>query len=321
MERCDALSVIVFSRDAEPIPGELRAEWVRAECPGVRVVHVVANYPDPWDEESWGWWVQACRRCAPGASHLVSAEAYGDELARRMGLEHLRADRTAEPAVSGTEVRTDPLRHWRHVPAAVRPWLATKVAIVGAESTGKSTLAADLARMYGTVWTPEYGREYCEMKDTDTLGPTDLLAIAAGQARLEDEAAVRCGGLLFCDTDVMVTRAWSRHLCGMVHPGILEVERTRRYALHLVTAIGVPWQNDGTRVCGEPGVREWFHRQFVEELAHRGVPHMQLPARRGDALAAASNVIETIWPGAAALRAAVSAGARPGPDLPADPSA
>src|SRR6185369_11437204 len=146
-------------------------------------------------------------------------------------------------------IRHDAITHWQHVPNAVRPYLARKVAIVGAESTGKTTLAEHLANHYSTVWVAEYGRDYCELKDIDTLTPTDLLAIAVEQAALEDRMAVQSNGLLICDTDLMVTRAWSMHLCGTIHPKIAEVEKSRRYDLHLVTSSQVEWQNDGTRVC------------------------------------------------------------------------
>lgn len=207
----------------------------------------------------------------------------------------MRVDRDAAP-ISGTAIRQDPIANWSRVPNAVRPWLVKKVAIVGAESTGKTTLARRLAERYGTAWASEYGRDYCEMKDIDTLTPSDLLAIATEQAEIEDREAVRSNGLLLCDTDLMVTRAWCAHLCGTVHPGIAEIERARRYDLHLITNPRVAWRNDGTRVCEDEAVRAWFHRRFVEELTARGAPHVILPPREGDAFALACNLIETLWP-------------------------
>jgi len=297
LRHCGTATVVVFSRDAEPIPGQVRAQWVRQECPGARVLHVVANYPDPWDAESWDYWVAACRRCAPHATDLFTGESYGDELARRLGICHVCVDPARSVVdVSGTAIRHDPIANWQYVPRSVRPWLVRKVAIVGAESTGKTTLAERLAELYRTVWVPEHGREYCEMKAIDTLTPADLLAIAVEQAEMEDRMAVESNGLLVCDTDLMVTRAWCQHLCGMVHPDIAEVERTRRYDLHLITNPAVAWQNDGTRVCGDEGIRQWFHRRYVEELTAQCRAHMILPARQGDAFALACNVIETLWP-------------------------
>lgn len=298
LARCETVTVIAYSRSGEPIAGSARAQWIRDECPGAHVLHMLADYPDPWDEQSWEYWAALCRQCSPDATHLFTSEAYGFELARRIGIAHVLfdANREASP-ISGRQIRHDPLAHWQFVPDAVRPWLAKKVAIIGAESTGKTTLAARLAERYGTVWTPEFGREYCERNDIHSLTPQDLYEIAVEQAKLEDGFAARSNGLLFCDTDLMVTRAWCQHLCGSVHPGIAELERERRYDLHLLTSLEVAWRNDGTRVCGEPGVREWFHARFVEELALRGGLVQRLPARQGDAFALACNVIETLWPG------------------------
>src|SRR5438128_32813 len=105
--QCDLLTVAVFSRDAEPIPGHIRASWIRSEFPGIRVVHVVENYPDPWDEESWRFWSQLCLRVAPDASVLYSGETYGADLAKRMGISHVLVDRHELP-VSATAIRLDP---------------------------------------------------------------------------------------------------------------------------------------------------------------------------------------------------------------------
>jgi HTH-type transcriptional regulator, transcriptional repressor of NAD biosynthesis genes len=305
--RCDTLTVAVFSRDCEPIPGEMRAGWIRKELPSVRVVHRVANYPDPWDEESWHYWVAQCLDCAPGTNVLFTGEAYGNELARRMGISHECVDRTLDP-ISGTAIRSDPISFWKHVPKSVRPYLARKVAIVGAESSGKTTLAGALAEHYETAWVPEFGREYCEVNDIHSLTPDDLLAIAIGQCELEDRMAAECSGLLICDTDLMVTRAWCMHLCEEVHPGIAELERSRSYDLHLVTNDKVGWVNDGTRVCSESAVRQWFQTQFLQELGKAQKPHMVLPARQGDAFMLACNAFETLWP---ALRKAAK---QPGHD-------
>jgi len=301
LSQCDTVTVIVFSRDAEPIPGDVRKGWIEAECEQARVIHMVANAPDPWDDISWEYWVNMCRRCAPMATHLYTGETYGDEMTLRMGLAHVRLDRSASP-VSGTSIRRDPVGNWQAVPNAVRPYIARKIAIVGAESTGKTTLARDLAALYGTVWAPEYGREYCELKDIYTLTPTDLLAIATEQAALEDRMAIQSNGLLICDTDLMVTRAWSQHLCGTIHPAIRDVERGRRYDLHFITSLQVAWQNDGTRVCSHDDTRTWFHRTYVDELTQRQVPHMELPPRQGDALSLASDVMDTLWPEVRELR-------------------
>src|SRR5258708_35492957 len=120
--RCERLTIAVFSRDAEPIPGTLRAAWIRSEYPDARVVYEVANYPDPWDEESWDYWVELCRRCAPDATTLFSGEEDGIELARRMGIAHELMHRKLDP-VSATAIRLDPIAQWEHVPPCARPYL------------------------------------------------------------------------------------------------------------------------------------------------------------------------------------------------------
>jgi hypothetical protein len=83
---------------------------------------------------------------------FVSARLYGDA-----GLQVIYP-------ISGTAVRSNPLGCWDFLEPPVRAWYAKRICLVGAESTGKTTLAQMLAERYQTVWVPEYGREYSERK-------------------------------------------------------------------------------------------------------------------------------------------------------------
>ncbi len=66
-----------------------------------------------------------------------------------------------------------------------------KIVVLGPESTGKSTLSQKLAAHYNTVWAPEYAREYIDGLQRP-YEQADLLSIAEGQLRLEDEKSP-CG--------------------------------------------------------------------------------------------------------------------------------
>jgi nicotinamide riboside kinase len=87
-----------------------------------------------------------------------------------------------------------------------------KVAIYGPESTGKTTLASQLAAHFSTVWTPEFARDYLQKK-FDNAGvicaPEDIIPIAEGQTQLENDQLVKANQYLFCDTCLMQTRVYS----------------------------------------------------------------------------------------------------------------
>jgi nicotinamide riboside kinase len=82
-----------------------------------------------------------------------------------MGSTHVAVDpaRAAVPC-SGTQVRANPFAWWDFLAPCVRAYFAVRVVLIGAESTGKTTLAQALAAHYHTTWVPEYGRTYWEAK-------------------------------------------------------------------------------------------------------------------------------------------------------------
>lgn len=133
-----------------------------------------------------------------------------------------------------------------------------RIAVVGPESTGKSTLSGQLAEYYRTVWVPEYARTYLDYLQRPYT-PADVEGIARGQLAAEDEAAGRANGLLICDTNLTVIQIWFEHAYGYCPDWIRRVNRERPYALHLLTNIDIPWEPDPQRE--HPELREYlFHR-------------------------------------------------------------
>ncbi|MCC2960727.1 ATP-binding protein [Massilia sp. IC2-278] len=147
-----------------------------------------------------------------------------------------------------------------------------RIAILGAESSGKSTLCEALARRHGTVWVPEYLREF-----VDTMGRVpfegDQFGIARTQRAREDAAALQARGYLFCDTTPLMTALYSRVYWGRVDAQLTELARSHDYALTLVTATDTPWTPDGLQRESEE-VRELVHRMVLAELQERGIPYL-----------------------------------------------
>jgi NadR type nicotinamide-nucleotide adenylyltransferase len=247
----DELTVLVCSIDREPIDGKVRHAWVAGAHPECRVVHVAEEVPQaPEDHpDFWVIWIDLVRRYAGAVDVVFTSEAYGDELAARLGARHVGVDRdrTTFP-ISGTAIRSDPMAQWAFIPPVVRSWYVRRVAIVGAESTGKTTLASQLAEAFDTAWVREYGREYCEGIDARALVLEDFDAIGRGQIAAEDGGAAVANKVLICDTELWTTCTWSELIVGATPRWLAEEARKRRYALVLLLGEDVLWVNDGTRV-------------------------------------------------------------------------
>jgi NadR type nicotinamide-nucleotide adenylyltransferase len=143
-----------------------------------------------------------------------------------------------------------------------------KVVIFGPESTGKTTLARDLAAHYKAPWVPEYAREYLQQKwdlEQQTCQPGDLLPIAIGQMRLENALTKGADRLLICDTDLLETKVYSEaYYLGYCDPILEKYALENQYDLYLLTGTDVPWEADDLR--DKPGEREKMYKFFQNAL-------------------------------------------------------
>jgi len=142
----------------------------------------------------------------------------------------------------------------------------------GAESTGKSVLAAKLAAETGAVWVREYGRDYAEAHGTD-FTMADLLAMAAGQDAAMCAAAAANPRLLILDTDPLMTAAWAQMLFGEVPGELFGYARADHY---LLFAADTPWVADGTRFFGTAPARAKFAAVCEDMLVQAGVPFTRI---------------------------------------------
>ena len=82
-----------------------------------------------------------------------------------------------------------------------------RVAILGAASSGKTTLAQALAQRYGAAWVPEYLREFCDVRQ-DVPVATDQFHIASTQVAREEALAALGGRFFFFDTTPVMTAVY-----------------------------------------------------------------------------------------------------------------
>ena len=169
---------------------------------------------------------------------------------------------------------------------------ASRVAILGAESTGKSTLAAELARRYDTLWVPEYLREFVETEQRVPM-ETDQFDIAGVQMEREDAAAARARGFLFCDTTPFMTAVYSGVYWGRVDPALAALDLHYDYDVTLVAAPDLPWVAVGLQ-RESAAVRQQVHEALVDKLKRRVIAYTLLTGSLEQRLAQAQAVLEAI---------------------------
>jgi NadR type nicotinamide-nucleotide adenylyltransferase len=164
-----------------------------------------------------------------------------------------------------------------------------RISITGPESTGKTTLAQQLAEQYRTVYAPEVARSYLA-----SIGRPytydDLLIIAREQYRMEQQMVKKADRYLFCDSDFLVLKIWSLDKFGRCEPWILDRVERHRYDLYLLTDIDLPWEPDPQRE--DPHRREYLFGLYRAELEGLGVSYEVVSGRQEERLERATRIIE-----------------------------
>jgi NadR type nicotinamide-nucleotide adenylyltransferase len=288
-EQSEHLSVIVLGNRFESLGVQDRADWIAAEFAGHPHVDVIAQQddsPEDYDsDEIWKAHSELMRlalknRGVTGVDAVFTSEAYGYQLADAFGAEHVLVDagRDTYP-VSGTLCRDDLAAAWPNIIEPARQGMATRIIIVGAESTGTTTLTQALTEHYADRFpticdVPEFGRlhTYDKLAAARRADPAatvedlvwesaDFELIARRQNELENAAAAMCP-LVIADTDALATVLWERRYAGSDSFGAAAAAGDLpRRDIYLVTDhVGVDFEDDGFR-DGEhirADMTEWF---------------------------------------------------------------
>ncbi len=292
--RVEELFVLLCDRSDQTIPAERRRGWIEDASPSNVTVIVTPDDLPPSNEP----WARRALEELPAAPDVAfTSEEWGPGWAALMGAEHIAVDlKRARFPISGTELRSNLRSNFQWLVPAARADLARRVVLVGAESTGKSTLAEALASSLGTVWAPEHGRWYWEGRRhlADQSWTSDeFLRIAIAQARLEADLARKAPrGVVISDTDALVTAVWHERYLGFSDPRLDALAGDSPPDLYFVCRPDFAWVQDGTRES--EAHRAAMQQSMERRAASSGAEVVVLEGPHDHRLATAEEAIERV---------------------------
>ena len=176
-----------------------------------------------------------------------------------------------------------------------QPTEVIKIALYGPESTGKTTLAQQLAAAFNTLWVPEFARDYLQKKWDATqqiCQPEDLLPIAIGQIQQENEALAKANQYLFCDTNLLVTKVFSELYYGSCDPILATAAQNHNYDLVFLTDVDFPWEKDDLR--DKPENRQETLAVYEQALKENNKPYIKISGNKEERLTKAIQIIKDL---------------------------
>ena len=281
LSQSEMVHVIITHNSLQSIPGEVRFEALKLcydKVPNIKI-HCVSDEGLPaYDYECetlddfYSYWVPLVYSQVDALDAVFTSEKYGDDFARYLGVEHVLVDQERKLVpISGTMVRNNPFKNWEFIPQSMRPFFVKRVAIMGPESVGKSTLTKNVSNNLGTNFVPEYGRLVYEINNSVTID--DFIPISKGRQEIEDWMIKYSKKYIICDTEDITTYLFSKMYCPdeykKVEPYFLDVLKTKpKYDLYILLKPDCEGIQDGTRKFLEERLE---HYEVIKsELINRG---------------------------------------------------
>ncbi len=277
----DRVKVMIYNcPETTNIPLNVRSGWIKKLYPDVEVI-------EAWDgptETGRAAWIKkknedyVLKKINEPISAFYSSEWYGDHMSKFLNCANIMVDRPRQNFnVSGTRVRNNSYRYRKYLDPIVYNDYLISVVLLGAESSGKTTLTKALAKKYKTVWLPEYGREYWEKNQQNgLLTHNQLVELAIEHRHREYELIMKAKIFLFIDTNAMTTALFDEYYHGEIDSRLQKManEDAERQNIFLLCDIDIPYEDDGSRSGAEHRIK--FARRIEEDLQAKKVSYYKI---------------------------------------------
>jgi len=253
---CDSL--LIFVADPYPmqweIPYKHRLNWVSSQYlndPQVEVFGDVVREPEfGTSEEKSTYWGKFITDKFGQFDKVFTSEDYGVAFSKALGAENcvFNSSRSIIP-VSATMIRNKPLTNWNYLNNFSKDFFVKKICIIGTESTGKTTLAKQLANWYNTEWAHELGRDIFPTTRTGTIEDIKLTALKHAENIIRKTR--QANKVLFVDTDLTITKSYAKFLFHEEPTFAPWIEKANQMDLYIWLAADAPYVDDGTRLNEE----------------------------------------------------------------------
>ena len=172
-----------------------------------------------------------------------------------------------------------------------------RIAVVGVESTGKTSLTQALAAHYACLAVKEIARDYIDNLNRKYT-EDDLLEIAHlqkdAELRCASEARRRGDSLVICDTTLLTIYIWGIVWFERSDAWIVQHMQQHAYAHHLLTDVHVPWTADPQRGFSKLSGRKALHALYLEKLKQYNWTYTQLRGDKNAYLQQATSKIDAL---------------------------
>jgi HTH-type transcriptional repressor of NAD biosynthesis genes len=259
-----------------PMPAEVRLSWIGESISKLENIHILHIEDESWGEsDNWDKGTRAVKKAiGKTITHVFSSEHAYDELfdkyypeARHIVIDARRSIVTAQ---SAGEIRRNLYDFWSLLPHTVQSFFVKRIAFIGTESVGKTTLAEKLSKFYNTAYVHEVGRDYT-LKYSDQLTVNHFDELAMEHFLLTEKKALVCNRVLLIDSEAIVTQYYLEMYFGSRSGLIDEIIKRQKFDLWLYLEPDLEWIDDGVRFAGAEDVREKNNVHLKEMLAEYGV--------------------------------------------------
>jgi HTH-type transcriptional regulator, transcriptional repressor of NAD biosynthesis genes len=263
---CDELTILITTLPDEVIPYKYRLKWVLStylDDPQIQIVADTVKEPKLTGDALSIWWGMYVTQKFGQFDRVFTSEEYGWTFAESMGAVHFPFDKArAQVPVSATAIREKPVTNWDYLNNFAKDYFVKKIAIVGTESTGKSTMTKQLAeyfsKKYGetiTYFVNEAGDDI--VQNSNNTKKEQIIQIAEEHAKRIIRQTRKANRVLFVDTDLNITKSYSRFLFKKDPRFEPWIERANQMDLYIYLLPDAPFIQDGRRL--EKSERDRLH--------------------------------------------------------------